>query len=415
MEHNGYKASIKKAPKLKNIEGTHSLPPGESIEAYPVDAFKEPLPAWIKGAGNFVVPVDKEWGLWFDWTRNDPVNTAVLPTVKGMNPITGQKTEGFGLEKYKAKCPVHGVEFKDGLFCEECNYKWPYQNFVSFPNHLWWDGFRAADGTVRQFLFTEDLEKSIPELVLGKGETIPAFGFAFYATKNPRKYDRKYQIKEDTVLINSNIGSTTPQYHKCYDDSIGPSFGSALSHFGAFDSLIKNKNIVELDVEEATAKMGPLGSIGMSPTMGSFGLFGPSGSIGASGESGLQGMFGHKGIEFCCDSFLQASATLCSTAQCTNSEEKTLGKLSQSIQHHMNFMQDCSDIVEVKEVGIGAGAKIRQELMCDNLELTEWTEQPLAVMRIYFIFMDQFKDLSAKGMKDLVGNKDGFLHGLPNI
>lgn len=65
------------------------------------------------------------------------------------------------------------------------------------------------------------------------------------------------------------------------------------------------------------------------------------------------------------------------------------------------------------DVGVGAGAKIIQDLMYDNLEISEWTEQPVAVMRIYFIFMDQFKEISAKGMNDLVGNKEGFLHGLP--
>jgi hypothetical protein len=109
-----------------------------------------------------------------------------MPTVKGMNPVTGQKTEGYGLERYENKCPVHNIDFREGRFCEECNYKWPPQNYVAAPNRLWWDGFRTSDGKVRQFFFTEDLAKSIPENVIGKQNTVPAFGFAFYKTKQTR-------------------------------------------------------------------------------------------------------------------------------------------------------------------------------------------------------------------------------------
>ena len=94
MELNGFKARIQKAPKLKG-EGVHRLPPGEPVDVYPVDAFEQPLDSWIKGNGSFVVPVDPDWGLWFDYTQNDPLNTCVMPTVKGMNPITGRRTSGL--------------------------------------------------------------------------------------------------------------------------------------------------------------------------------------------------------------------------------------------------------------------------------------------------------------------------------
>ena len=111
MEHNGFKASVKRAPKLPNDGRTHPLPSGTPIEVHPVDAFRHPLPSWIEGPGNYVVPVRPDWGLWFDWTGNDSLNTAVMPSVKGMNPVTGRKTMGFRLEQYKKKCHVHDASF----------------------------------------------------------------------------------------------------------------------------------------------------------------------------------------------------------------------------------------------------------------------------------------------------------------
>jgi hypothetical protein len=65
------------------------------------------------------------------------------------------------------------------------------------------------------------------------------------------------------------------------------------------------------------------------------------------------------------------------------------------------------------EVGIGAGAQIHQDLLVDPLKLEDWQEEPAAVMRLYFIFMDQFNILKDKGFKDLTGSKEGFLSNMP--
>src|SRR5271157_3049676 len=135
MQHKGFSAKIMKAERLTG-SGVHGLPPGSAIDVLPVDAFEQPMAHWIKGAGNYVVPVDSDWGLWFDFTSNDQMNTAVLLSIKGMNPVTGQRTNGLGLERYEEKCPIHNAKFKDGLFCEKCNYKWPDQNYIAYPNTL---------------------------------------------------------------------------------------------------------------------------------------------------------------------------------------------------------------------------------------------------------------------------------------
>jgi hypothetical protein len=186
MEHAGFKASLMRAPKLEDRGYAHRLPQGDPIPVFPLAALPGAPEGWVREAGSYVCPVDANWGLWFDWTMNDEMNTAVVPSCKGMNPITGQKLEGLGLEEYSDKCPVHKEPFAHGNYCEKCGYEWPPQNYVCSPNTLWWDGFRQPDGKVRQFFFSEDESKDIASLVIGKENTVPAFGFGFFRPKNPR-------------------------------------------------------------------------------------------------------------------------------------------------------------------------------------------------------------------------------------
>ena len=344
MNYKGFKAQIMKAPRLIG-EGEHNLPSGSAIDIFPVDAFENPLTNWLSGPGNYVVPVDSDWGLWFNWTYNDESNTAVLLSIKGMNPITGQRSNGFTLERYEEKCPVHNENFKDGLFCEKCNFKWPKQNYVSYPNKLWWDGFRTADGKVRQFFFTEDLSKSIPELVIGKEDTIPAFGFAFFKPKIRRETQAKMfkgsiispnmiQFGPNTIYMNSI------DYHDCTGNAPLTCCETKTSS-NVFNNALKKRSIskdflhlFQPEFESDTCNL-PLDSV---------------------------------------DFKLQKKTT---------------------------------------EVGVGAGAIIKQDLDVDPLKITDWEEQPSSVMRLYFIFEDQFEEIQSKGMKDLIGEAEGYLSNLP--
>lgn len=96
MSHKGFFARIMEAERLMG-ENDHGLPPGRALPVYESELFVDYPENWMKGPGVFVVPVSPNKGLWFDWTMNDNANTAVLPTVKGCNPITGMQTSGFQL------------------------------------------------------------------------------------------------------------------------------------------------------------------------------------------------------------------------------------------------------------------------------------------------------------------------------
>jgi len=343
MEYKGFKAQIMRAVRLTG-DYAHSLPPGNPIDIYPVDIFEKPLKNWITGQGNYVVPVKSEWGLWFNWTMNDKLNTCILPTVKGMNPITGRRTNGFSLEKYENKCPEHKIEFKDGLYCEKCNFKWPKQNYISYPNTLWWDGFRTSDGKVRQFFFTKDLAKSIPEQVIGKEDTVPAFGFVFYRTKTKR------------VIKHSGI-------------TRGFSSESALGNVYLDDMKSSNNgNIFFTSCSNSTLTLG--------------------------------------------SAITQDSASpiinCCQTDSIQLGSNGNIGSGDPNPEEKLRITKSAKKL----EVGVGAGAEILQDLQVDELKLDDWEESPASVMRLYFIFTDEFKRVSDKGMKDLEGKKEGYLDGL---
>jgi hypothetical protein len=68
---------------------------------------------------------------------------------------------------------------------------------------------------------------------------------------------------------------------------------------------------------------------------------------------------------------------------------------------------------EVKEVSIGAGAKINQELVPDPYPLDSWKDVPDAVMTIYFVFQEKFEELKAGGMRDFQGKPEGMLQNIP--
>jgi hypothetical protein len=65
------------------------------------------------------------------------------------------------------------------------------------------------------------------------------------------------------------------------------------------------------------------------------------------------------------------------------------------------------------EVGIGAGASIEQSIVKDRRDLSVWEDEPGAVIRLYFVFQDEFESYVSHGLKDLSGAPEGFLKDLP--
>ena len=344
MECGGFKASLMRANRLTG-DGLHGLPPGSKVGVFPIAALPGCPEGWVRATGTYVCPVDVSWGLWFDWTMNDRYNTAIIPSVKGMNPITGQKIDHIGMEQYRDKCPIHNTEFSHDRYCEKCDYKWPPQNYVCYPDTLWWDGFRSPDGSVRQFFFTEDEKRDIASLVIGKENTVPAFGFVFYRTKVQRNITPPNEAR-GSILVGGNSW--------CSEWSKNVKYGVGGSSAGAAPLVSYNSNHF-YDADEITCNVS------------------------------VQHVNS-------CKNYLRSMDT----------EHKTSGEISIPPQQ------------EIKEVSVGGGARINQSLTVDPLALDGWCEKEAALIRLYFVFEPQFREIVEKGgIKDVSGTGTGYLSGLP--
>jgi hypothetical protein len=397
MKMGSFVAKLMRAQRLKDSGHAHALPPGVDVPVYPVDMLPGCPKEWVKGAGSYVCPVEPGWGLWFDWTDNDPLNTAVVASVKGMNPVTGRKIEGLALEKFAKKCPAHGTDFKgDDLFCEKCGFRWPPQNYVCHPNTLWLDGWKAPDGTVRQFFFTAEDERDIASAVIGKENTMPAFGFAFFEPKARREVTRHEYRNTGCFGIAGPVGAAGS---KGLDDD-GTLYGASV--MWASDTA-----------GVAPANLNPPGT-------------------GVTYKGG-----NHTDTQYLCSSNSSGESSVCSTgsgdlAAILRSKSKKGGKVLKSMGAEVKTSGQViippsvlsfslmppsqpaqADDPGDKDVSVGAGARIQQSLVADPLSPSDWKDQPAAVIRLYFCFKKQFESIAAQGTADIDGSDEGFLKGLP--
>jgi len=372
MEANGFYASIMKSEKRKDDDG--GLPSGMPIPVMPVDFLKDRPDFWVGGIGSFCCPVESDWGLWFNWTMNIS-NIAVLSSVKGMNPITGQRVNGLELEQYKEQCPIHKVKFQHGKFCPKCNFKWPDQNYITEPNLLYWDGFRTADGQVRQFYFTEDLAKSVPELVIGKDDTVPAFGFCFYMPKKVESinYEGGKRLKNKFLEIEKMTVSS--------GSSLSMGMVRGMSIPGVYTKMVDDTYKHSSSVYYAS-----LAPICMDMCNNSY--------VGSTVADGASTKF---------------SLTSSADINAYNVSDVKLSLETSELADEL-ILRERS---ENAEVGIGAGAKLKQSLMQDVRTVDSWQNKPAGVIRVYFVFREQFERYVSAGLNNLAGHKEGYLSDLP--
>jgi len=362
MECANFKASLMKAPRLEDDGTVHSLPQGTRIPVFPITALPACPGEWVREEGVYVCPVDTEWGLWFDWTMNDVMNTAVVPSVKAMNPITGLEVEGPGLEAYKNRCPRHDTEFGPNRLCEECGYRWPAHNYVTHESTLWLDGFRQPDGSVRQFFFTDEDRRDIAAAVIGEKNTVPAFGFVFYRPKVERK--RIVERSRGVKLIGCKLGHTKKTFQGVWPSK---QYGYQISDVLDGDNLITTS---------AT-------------------------SVSTTSFSGDSAHI----------YYANAGDAESDMPRSLSVDEDFAEAPVDSLE--LEELPEPSE-TESKSVSVGAGAKIRQELQVDELGIDGWKDENSGIIRLYFVFEEQFRDIVKEGgIRGIQTNNDGFLSGLP--
>lgn len=172
-----------------------SLPESAVQTVYNVDEYPACPEDWMRGSptsASYFVAVQPEKGMWLDFNQNQSghaYHVATLISVQGINPLTVHRTEGTRLEQYRTSCPVHNEPFEAERFCRPCNYKWNGQNYLASnatpQGYFWLDGFRAADGKVRQYVFTLEAMRGVAAQVIGDTR-VYAIGVSFFLSKGPK-------------------------------------------------------------------------------------------------------------------------------------------------------------------------------------------------------------------------------------
>jgi hypothetical protein len=388
MEVNGLKCQVN-LPDAPKGEGTHKLPPHRRIRVHEVDDYPACPSNWMHGsdkAASYFFAVEPGKHLWLDFNENanHPHDIAIVMSIQGVNPITGplpgSKGKKLQMEQYKVGdlCPRHGYDeegneildgprLEAGLFCKECGYKWPKQNYMtttSCPRGLFWiDGWRADGESIRGFLITAETMKGIAAQTIGD-DRVWAIGIAFFLSKEakpappvPERIER-FCCNDDAVLGASLDFADSGEMMK----------GGPVSYGGTLESL---------------GGGGAMKGGGGTLRAASSSLYSGRKAMRSRGSSGLGGTE-------------------------TRREASIGGPGGQSATRGEPVEE-----VEVEKLEIGGGAKISQELAhADPKDLDHYESEPAGVLYGNYCTVDDFNKIVEAGARDKENKGEGFMAGL---
>ena len=339
-------------------EQVHSLPPYAPVRASKVDCYPGAPAEWPRSTGNtasYFIPIVEGRGMWLDFNAcwAHPHHVAIVVSIQGVNPLTGHKADKLELERYAMDSSVE--EWLRGR-----------QNYLSTTatpqGMLWIDGFRAADGTVRQYIFTKDENRGVASQIIGV-DRVFAIGVAFFLSKEPKPVVHE----APRGLIASASGDVGGVYFKGLTGAglglSGKLGGSPTLDYSVHDSD-KLANYCADSIPVASSGDGVLGSKGRV------------GKMRGSSTGMLRSM---------------ASGPSCSI---------TVSDTSVSDDGSW----DATDKIE-----IAAGAQIAQELYKDTVAADYWQTVCAGIIAVSYAPAALIKQIFDAGM---VAEKEGFLAGL---
>lgn len=390
MESEGLYVGLNMPPALSSEGDTmHKLPPYKKRKFYAVDEFPGCPSNWILSRGksrSYFVPVLEGSGMWLDFNKNcnNDYHVAVVVSVQGVNAITGLMTTDEHLEQYIEKCPKHDIAFGPSRFCEKCGYHWPKQNYLSTtatPNgQFWLDGFRAADGVVRQYLLTAEKMRGVASNVIGE-DRVFAIGLSFFLSKN-----KKPQPIVNTVIRGFDSG--------CFGGS-GWNDGwstKLLKSSNEFYTTCSSKGFSQISKQKLSSSKPFEIYDNSNPELMMFNSNTDS-NTGSTATSSLNG------------------STECPVAYaaCSGSDVGSAysagGLISPQIIKN--------GTVKAKSLEVGAGAKIRQQIYDDPESLDFWRDESSAIICVNYVLETDARAIFERGRLDLSGSQDGFLQGIP--
>lgn len=373
-------------------EVAQTLPPSSSRYAYPVDSYPACPDSWMNGsdiAGSYFVGVEEDKGMWLDFNGCQFFyrDVAIVISIQGVNPITGQKTDDLKLEQYKNKCPLHDIDFQQDNYCPECGFDWPDQNYLSTTGtphgNFWLDGFRRPDGTVRQYIFTAEEMEGIASQIIGK-DKVYAIGIAFYYSKKKKQISLgNIRSGRGSGLVNDYDPDYIGSSINCWNVAKDIKYGNAVN----YSCDIKVDGGEMLSLSGATSCDG----IDRNISETSMKYCGPSaGSI--EPQSVAKNMLrSRKGVQ---------SAGGDNLRSIIDDEPRASCSVDMTI----------SPVKPVKKLEIGAGALIQQKVYRDPQDMDYWEEHPEGMLYVNYCDMETLNKILEAG--EIQKKSEGFMDGL---
>jgi len=377
-----------------DAELAQALPPYRPRRAYLVDEYPACPDSWMRSTGrikSYFAPVMENHGLWLDFNTcaHHPNHTAIVVSVQGVNAVTGLPCKDAQLEQYRDACPKHKEPFGPDRLCKKCGYRWPKQNYLSSTGtphgHLWLDGFRAEDGKVRQYVFTEQKLRSVAKAIIGE-DRVFALGISFFLSKEPRPVAaptvlRGYHgVKMNFCAGADDIGEIGAiEADTCSFGDMPPSPGVSINTLDM--STTHSYNVTTDWGGGAKGLCGPSGAKGMSAG----GMMNMSAKMSASTEKYFAGAPAKK-------RFLSAMPKSAPISAAAFAGKK---------------------LTDVKKLEIAAGARIDQQVFDDPNDLEFWQKEPEGLIVINYCTQSEALKIIRAGKVDVSGNKEGFLQNVP--
>jgi len=374
---------------LEDQEFSQGLPPYEKRKFYLSDEYPAVPKNWVPSEGrktSYFVPVKEGEGMWLDFNKNchHKYEVAIVISVQGVNPITGMPCTSPRLEQYIDKCPKHDTTFGPHRYCKECGYKWPKQNYLCTTGtpdgNLWLDGFRTADGVVRQYILTMDKIKGVAANIL-KEDRVFAVGVSFFLSVSPKPV-----VQQTHHLRRAKLGGGAKLY-SCNYKMGGSTKGLISKGLTSTDSWNDN-TIYTNDVSK-----------GCTVTASSLGPCADAGAA-CSEES-----------EPCFASAPKLDGNLNRLCEISDIEDDE-NKVAQACISPTASMRSVRS-VNVKKVEVGAGANINQQVHADPEPLEFWRKEPESVICINYALESDCEKIIRKGKISLEGHKESFLKEIP--
>jgi len=281
------------------------------------------------------------------------------------------------MEQYIDTCPKHKTKFGPDRYCKKCDFKWPKQNYICTTGtpsgYFWLDGFKSAEGIVRQYILTAEKMRGVASNIVGK-DRVYAIGLSFFTSKEKKPEPQR------AIIRNNN-------------------------YYG----WVESPNYLPVDWQ-----------YNYYTTSDSF----DETQIGCPIKGSTTDGYDSKIVKCCFSSSVSSpsSSSTSNSAKCgktrTKNTAKNIEAKASQKTDRPKFLETRgllrgSSIVQEDKLEVGAGAKINQAVYDDPETLEYWHDEPEAIICINYCSAKDAEKIFEGGYEPIESCEDGYLKDIP--